>query len=225
MNEVTWWLTDDDLLNLRWARMRTFPDGTADVFDCDGRLYPFRSPAEASDFLSEDELTKLSSVDESELEAYVLELDDLLPPEGESDSELLPRMSVRMWGAELRRDIAATAFSAPWERLAAEERRSLQRALLTGLHSSHVLFGREVRVFGRRQHGGEVVCLVADPPELAIVDLSPSMRIADPLLPPTVLLASFDDFLNRMLRDEAAWKGGNTIGTVDARPPIAKRRR
>ena len=209
VNETTWWLMDCALPNLNWARMRVFADGTADVLDSDGRLHEFHSAADARDWLSEDELIRASSLEPDELAAYVLETEDIAPPpEGISDAELVPRMSQQIWGASLREDIAATAFSAPWMRVAADDRRALEQALAEDLRPDHSLFGREARAVGRHAGRGEVVFLVDSPPELAIVELSSSSSFRQAPLLRTTHPSTFDDFLNRMLRDEAEAKAG-----------------
>src|SRR5262245_11684302 len=61
-----WWLDESSLPDLAWARVRVFEDGSADVFDCDGRTRRFRSAAEARCSLLEDEYARFESVDRQE---------------------------------------------------------------------------------------------------------------------------------------------------------------
>jgi hypothetical protein len=199
---------DCDLPNLDWARLRVFPDRTADVFDCDGRHHSFRSANEARDWLAEDEFVPVSSLEQDDLSPYLLELDDVTPPRAVSDSdgELRSRMKMRVWGGALRQAIAATTFTAPWVHLSLEERHVLQRDLAGALSPGHALFGRTVRAVGRHAVGGDVLFLVDAPAELVIVRLVRSSTLPHPSTPTTHLL-SFDDFLNRMLRDAAEANG------------------
>jgi hypothetical protein len=83
-------------LNLNWARLRVFTDGSADVFDMDGRTLEFPDEEEASMSLAEDEFSELSEFDEEDEREWGIPLRSLAPPTGDSDEELLPQMYVRV---------------------------------------------------------------------------------------------------------------------------------
>jgi hypothetical protein len=90
-----WWLDVSAFPDLLWARLRVFSDGTAEVFDLDGKVSRFPTEVAARDWLSEDEYESVESVDEEDLRYGGLVRDDLRPPSGSGDTELVGRMLVR----------------------------------------------------------------------------------------------------------------------------------
>ena len=92
--QTQWWLMWGAFPNLNWARLRVFTDGTADVFDMDGRTLEFPNEEEARMSLAEDEYSELSVFDEEDEDEWGIPLRSLAPPTGESDDELLPQMYV-----------------------------------------------------------------------------------------------------------------------------------
>ena len=84
-----------DFPNLNWARLRVFADGSADVFDMDGRILEFSSEQEATLDLASDEYSKLTNLDEDDERELGIPLATIEPPVGASDADLLPQMFVR----------------------------------------------------------------------------------------------------------------------------------
>ena len=81
--------------NLNWARLRVFTDGSADVFDMDGRTLEFPNEHEAGLSLAEDEYSELSNFDDEDEREWGMALMSIAPPTGASDEELLPKMFVK----------------------------------------------------------------------------------------------------------------------------------
>lgn len=88
--ETSWWLDWGGLPNrLLWARLRVFADGTAEVFDLDGRYHRFGDRDEATLWLNEDEYSTLAHlIEDGEVEHHVA------PPQAEDDPALVPLMLV-----------------------------------------------------------------------------------------------------------------------------------
>jgi hypothetical protein len=80
--EVThWWLHECDLPLLRWARLRCFSNGTADVtWDEGGRLYGFLTQTFAEYFLAEDEYILIERLDQTDGEEFGIDLSSITPP-------------------------------------------------------------------------------------------------------------------------------------------------
>jgi hypothetical protein len=95
IDREVWWLDTAAFPDLFWARMRVFPDGSADVFDLDGTLRRFPSEEAARLDLLEDEYEPTERIEDDDLEAVGLTRGDLVAPSGEDDAELLPRMRIR----------------------------------------------------------------------------------------------------------------------------------
>lgn len=85
-----------DFPNLNWARLRVFDDGSADVFDMDGRTLEFPNEKEAMLSLAEDGHSKFSRFDEEDEREWGIPLRSIAPPAGDSDEELPPQMYVRV---------------------------------------------------------------------------------------------------------------------------------
>ena len=96
IEKVQWWLMWCDFPNLNWARLRVFADGSADVFDMDGRTSKFPNEEEARHFLAEDEFSELSTLDEDDEWELGVPLASITPPVGTSDEELFPKMYVKV---------------------------------------------------------------------------------------------------------------------------------
>src|SRR5205085_1514710 len=95
VEKVQWWLMYCDRPNLNWARLQVYDDGSADVFDMDGRTTNFPTEKEARLFLKDDEFTELNMLDEEDEGKLGLNLALLKPPMGHSDKEMLPNMYVK----------------------------------------------------------------------------------------------------------------------------------
>jgi len=72
-----------------------FADGRAEVFDLDGWYTRFENEREATFFLCEDEYTRYDRLEDWELAEEGLSRDDVIPPTGSEDGDLVPRMLVR----------------------------------------------------------------------------------------------------------------------------------
>jgi hypothetical protein len=96
IEKVQWWLMWCDFPNLNWARIRVFADGSADVFDMDGRTSEFSNEEDARDFLTEEEFSELSTLDDNDELELGVPLASIAPPTGTSDEELLSRMYVKV---------------------------------------------------------------------------------------------------------------------------------
>jgi hypothetical protein len=92
ISKVQWWLMWGDFPNLNWARLRVYGDGSADVFDMDGRTYQFATEEEARNDLLEDEYGELSTLDADDEKELGISRSSLSPPVGEIDEVLLPQM-------------------------------------------------------------------------------------------------------------------------------------
>ena len=79
---------------LNWARLRVHGSGVSEVFDMDGRLWPFGSEQEAQDWLAEDDCVRHADLSESDEPELGRLLGTIRPPRAEDDAELLPQMFV-----------------------------------------------------------------------------------------------------------------------------------
>jgi hypothetical protein len=76
-----WWLHECDLPALRWARLRLFSDGSADVcWEEGGILCGFDRRDFATYFLCEDEYRSLATMDAADEREFGFELTELVPP-------------------------------------------------------------------------------------------------------------------------------------------------
>ena len=79
--KIEWFLNDNDLPSLTWARLRIFQDDTADVClkECT-TLYGFIDRASAGYFLNEDEYIIFENWDEEDENLYKIKAIDILTP-------------------------------------------------------------------------------------------------------------------------------------------------
>jgi hypothetical protein len=91
-----WWLMTCDSPDLNWARLRVYQDGSADIFDCDGRTTTFASTEAAERHLREDEYTLLEEVEPDEQAMLCSVWDDIFPPTAATDIELKRLMLQRV---------------------------------------------------------------------------------------------------------------------------------
>ena len=98
--KIEWWLMDCSLPDLNWARMRSFENESVDVLDSDGKTHSFKSEEEAHHWLAEDEFVPLVDLQAEDLERYGIDIDELHPPQGETEAKLLPTMLQRRSYAE-----------------------------------------------------------------------------------------------------------------------------
>jgi hypothetical protein len=130
VSRLEWWLMDS-LPDLEWARLRAFDDGTADVFDCGGKIHAFATLDDARNWLCEDEFVRLDRMEAQDLTGIPLRLEDLLPPRGLTEAELLPRMfqRFRLDEPELRKGILVSQHGGLSE-TACQELGCTQKSLL-----------------------------------------------------------------------------------------------
>ena len=94
-----WWLAAPATL-LVWARLRVLDTGVAQVFDSHGETLVYDSEDSARAALLEADFCALDGLDDDDAVARTGFLaDELEPPQGESDEELLPQM-IRNLGAK-----------------------------------------------------------------------------------------------------------------------------
>jgi hypothetical protein len=78
---------------LVWARLRVLDSGIAQVFDSQGETLSYDSEDSARAALLEAEFCALDGLDDDDAVAMTGMLaDELQPPHGDSDEELLPQM-------------------------------------------------------------------------------------------------------------------------------------
>ncbi|KFN44615.1 hypothetical protein [Arenimonas oryziterrae] len=86
-----WWLATPEPL-LIWARLRILHSGVAQVFDSHGETLSYESDDMARAALMDADFRALEGMDDDDAEAIGQLLEDLQPPQGEDDEELLPQM-------------------------------------------------------------------------------------------------------------------------------------
>ena len=91
-----WWLAAPEHL-LVWARLRVLESGVAQVFDSHGETLVYESEDIARGALMDADFSALDGMDEDDADKLGMMLDELAPPHGDSDEELLPQM-IRVLG-------------------------------------------------------------------------------------------------------------------------------
>lgn len=86
-----WWLASPEPL-LIWARLRLLFSGVAQVFDSNGDTLTYESEDMARAALMDADFRALEGMDDEDAEAIGMLLEELQPPQGDSDEELLPQM-------------------------------------------------------------------------------------------------------------------------------------
>jgi len=86
-----WWLAAPEHL-LVWARLRVLDSGVAQVFDSQGETLVYESEDIARGALMDAEFRALDGMDDDDAEQIGLLLEELQPPHGDSDEDLLPQM-------------------------------------------------------------------------------------------------------------------------------------
>ncbi len=86
-----WWLAAPEHL-LVWARLRVLDSGVAQVFDSQGETLVYESDDVARAALMDADFRSLDGMDEDDAEAFGMSLDELQPPHGNDEEELLPQM-------------------------------------------------------------------------------------------------------------------------------------
>jgi hypothetical protein len=90
-----WWIASigDTLI---WARLTVTDSGIAEVFDSEGRTLRYDGETEARMALLDAEFRAFDGLDEEDAAMLGFDLDEIEPPQGESDEELLPRMIAKL---------------------------------------------------------------------------------------------------------------------------------
>ncbi len=90
-----WWFASigDTLV---WARMRVLESGDAEVFDCDGNTLAYADEDGARAALLDAEFRDFDGIDEDDANLFGFSLEELEPPRGDSDEELVAQMTHRL---------------------------------------------------------------------------------------------------------------------------------
>jgi hypothetical protein len=90
-----WWVAaiGDTLI---WARMTITPEGIAEVFDSDGGTLRYDDEAQARMALLDAEFRAFDGLDDDDAAGMGFDLEDIEPPRGDSDDELLRQMVVKI---------------------------------------------------------------------------------------------------------------------------------
>ena len=86
-----WWIAvvGDTVI---WARLTMTDAGIAEVFDSDGGTLRYDDETQARMALLDAEFRAFDGLDEDDAAMLGFDLDEIEPPRGDSDEELLPRM-------------------------------------------------------------------------------------------------------------------------------------
>jgi hypothetical protein len=94
-----WWLAAPATL-LVWARLRVLDSGVAQVFDSHGDTLVYESEDAARSALMDADFRSLDGIDDEDaVEMTGMLADELQPPQGDSEEQLLPQM-IRNLGAK-----------------------------------------------------------------------------------------------------------------------------
>ena len=90
-----WWIAaiGDTLI---WARLTMTDAGIAEVFDSDGNTLRYDDETNARMALLDAEFRAYDGLDEEDAALLGFDLDEVEPPRGDSDEELLPRMVAKL---------------------------------------------------------------------------------------------------------------------------------
>jgi hypothetical protein len=86
-----WWLATLGR-TIVWARLRVREGGTAEVFDSDGNTLGYDSEDTARAVLMDAEFVAFDGLDDDDARARGFHLDEVQPPQADSDEALRPRM-------------------------------------------------------------------------------------------------------------------------------------
>lgn len=94
-----WWLA---MLgrHIAWARLRVREAGTAEILDSDGNTLAYDSEDTARAALLDAEYVEYDGLDAEDAQARGFLLDQVRPPQGESDEALRRQMFVRLGGPD-----------------------------------------------------------------------------------------------------------------------------
>jgi len=86
-----WWLATLGR-TIVWARLRVREGGTAEVFDSDGNTLGYDSEDTARAVLMDAEFVSFDGLDDDDALARGFRLEEVQPPQADSDEALRPRM-------------------------------------------------------------------------------------------------------------------------------------
>jgi len=86
-----WWLATLGR-TIVWARLRVREGGTAEVFDSDGNTLGYDSEDTARAVLMDAEFVAFDGLDDDDARARGFGLEEVRPPQADSDEALRPRM-------------------------------------------------------------------------------------------------------------------------------------
>jgi hypothetical protein len=87
-----WWLAALGE-TLVWARLRVLDSGIAEVFDAQGETLRYDDEDAARAALLDAEFRAFDGIDDDDAAMFGFDLNDIEPPDGRSDEELLPFMT------------------------------------------------------------------------------------------------------------------------------------
>ena len=87
---TAWWVACPARM-LVWARLQVRESGVGDVLDCDGQVLVYDSEDTARAALMDAEFRALDGLDDDDVAGWGILLEDLIPPEGDHDDDLVPR--------------------------------------------------------------------------------------------------------------------------------------
>ena len=96
-NADQWWLATLGR-TIVWARLRIREGGTAEVFDSDGNTLGYDSEDTARAVLMDAEFVSFDGLDDDDAQARGFRLDEVQPPQADSDEALRPRMFQSLGG-------------------------------------------------------------------------------------------------------------------------------
>jgi hypothetical protein len=93
--EPQWWIAaiGDTLI---WARLTITEDGIAEVFDSDGGTLRYDDEAQARMALLDAEFRAFDGLDDDDAALLGFDLEEIEPPRGDSDEEILTRMVAKL---------------------------------------------------------------------------------------------------------------------------------
>lgn len=94
-SEPQWWVgaVGDTLI---WARLTITDAGIAEVFDSDGGILHYDDETQARMALLDAEFRAWDGLDEHDAAMLGIDLEEVEPPRGDNDEELLPQMVAKL---------------------------------------------------------------------------------------------------------------------------------
>ena len=86
-----WWLARPEHL-LVWARLRVMESGIALIFDSKGEHLTYENEDLAKAVLMDADFRSFDGMDDDDADSLGLWLDEMEPPQGEHEEDLLPQM-------------------------------------------------------------------------------------------------------------------------------------